>query len=115
VKAGGASCWRCGGAIPAGSAWDLGHVDEAGRRQGFPARPPEHVGCNRATLTHAKAGHSVRRELREPRFDGLPDPEPGNTVSVWSRHWYGGFNPRCKHCRRLGEACENAEPEGGGY
>jgi hypothetical protein len=121
VRAGGVTCWRCGGAVPAGSAWDLGHVDEEGRRQGFPARHPEHIGCNRATLTHAKAaaGNGVAREavlsrvntLPEPRFDGLPDPDPGNSVSTWSRHWSGGFNPRCKDCRRLGEACDAADPD----
>ena len=54
VKAVAASCWRCGKPIPAGAKWDLGHVDEAGRLQGFPARHPEHRACNRATVTILK-------------------------------------------------------------
>jgi hypothetical protein len=117
VRAGGVTCWRCGGAIPAGSAWDLGHVDEAGRAQGFPARHPEHVGCNRATLTHAKTAGvtlTVRQAERPkgPRFGGLPDPDPANSVSVWSRHWSGPFNPRCPVCRRLGRACPDADDDG---
>ena len=32
-------------------------------------------------------------------FDGLPDPDPGNTVTRWGRHWYGGFNPGCRDGR----------------
>jgi hypothetical protein len=54
VRAGGVVCWRCGDPIPAGARWDLGHVDEDGRRRGYPLRHPEHVSCNRATVSHLK-------------------------------------------------------------
>jgi hypothetical protein len=47
--------------------------------------------------------------LPGPRFDGLPDPTPGNTVELWSIHWIGGFNPRCRDCRELRGPCEVAQ------
>jgi hypothetical protein len=110
VRAGGVDCWRCGKQIPVGSRWDLGHVDEEGRARGLPSRHPEHIRCNRATLPRmlakARGGNGSRQR---PRFADLPDPDPSNSVERWSRHWSGGFNPRCPRCRELGEACEDAE------
>jgi hypothetical protein len=102
VRGGGVTCWRCGGPINPVSGWDLGHVDEEGRRAGLPVRHPEHIGCNRADLTHAKA--------KVDRFEGLPDPDPENGAERWSRHRYGGFNPRCPECWRLRGPCPAAEP-----
>jgi hypothetical protein len=55
VRAGKVECWRCGKPIRPGLKWDLGHVDGGGRH-------PEHVHCNRATVSHLKA------ELEPPRF-----------------------------------------------
>ena len=54
VRAGGVVCWRRGDPIHPLARWDLGHVDEDGRNRGFPLRHPEHVSCNRATVTHLK-------------------------------------------------------------
>ena len=54
VRAGGISCWRCGKPIGATERWVLGHVDEDGQARGYPLRHPEHMGCNRATVTHLK-------------------------------------------------------------
>jgi hypothetical protein len=106
VRAGGVCCWRCGKPIPAGSRWDLGHVDDTGRRQGFPARYPEHVGCNRATLPRMLARARRERPKRELDFGGLPDPTPTNGVDRWSQHWdVGRFNPRCPDCRERGAWC----------
>jgi hypothetical protein len=110
VGRGGVACWRCGGAIAPNERWDLGHVDEEGRRAGYPLRHPEHVGCNRATLTHAKRA-SGRAKVYRDRFDGLPDPDPDNGAEYWSRHWYGPFNPRCPECRRLRAPCPDADSE----
>ena len=96
VRSGKVNCWRCRKRIPPGSKWDLGHMPEGGRH-------PEHIRCNRATLSHA-------RRTQEPPFGDLPDPDSGNDVDRWSRHWYGGgFNPRCPDCRKRGEACPAAE------
>jgi hypothetical protein len=86
---------------------DLGHVDPELRRQ-FGMRWPEHPACNRATLTHAKAANGGSAEAKVDRFDGLPDPNPGNTVDRWSRHWSGGFDPRCPVCRAQRSPCEVA-------
>jgi hypothetical protein len=47
VRAGLIHCWRCGKLIPPGSKFDLGHLPNGDRY-------PEHVACNRATMTHLK-------------------------------------------------------------
>src|SRR5215204_7073433 len=36
----------------------------------------------------------------EDRFGGMPDADPGNAADRWSRHRYGGFNPRCAIAER---------------
>src|SRR5215204_771101 len=101
VQAGKVSCWRCGELIPAGAKWDLGHVPGGERH-------PEHPACNRATVTHLKQKLGQPSQRAE-RFGGLPDPDPGNTVTRWSRHWSGGeFNPRCRDCLERGSACDKA-------
>jgi hypothetical protein len=51
-------------------------------------------GAGRATVrTMSLSGLSGHQLEQEDRFGGLPDPEPGNRVECWSRHWYGGLNP----------------------
>jgi hypothetical protein len=114
VSRGGVACWRCGGPIAPNERWDLGHVDEEGRRAGLPLRHPEHIGCNRATLSHAKGNGRPSKstaKVKRDHFDGLPDPQPDNTVVLWSCHWPGPFNPRCPECRRLRAPCPDAKPE----
>jgi hypothetical protein len=132
VRAGGVDCWRCGKPIPAGARWDLGHVDEEHQAQ-FGTRHAEHVRCNRATLPRMLAAArgeasanadplpqepSANAEPHDCREDFDPqrcpecrrrDPTPESSNLRWGRHWWGGFNPRCRDCRRLGEACEEAE------
>jgi hypothetical protein len=101
-------------------SWDLGHVDPELRHR-FGMRWPEHPSCNRATLTHAKAGgeaapappvvpHDCREEFDPYRCRECRrrDPEPANMTERWSRHWYGGFNPQCPDCRERGSACDAA-------
>jgi len=104
-------CWRPTCLSPSEPinprSWDLGHVDPELRHQ-FGTRWPEHPACNRATMTHLKERLGAVGPPGE-RFDGLPDPTPGNTADRWSRHWYGGFNPRCPDCRATGEPCEAAQ------
>jgi hypothetical protein len=114
VRAGKVDCWRCRKPIAPGAPWDLGHVEGAAAVAEFGARYPEHRRCNRATLPRMLAearGEAPHRApgSNEPRFGGLPDPTPGNSVERWSRHWSGGFNPRCPDCRARGSACEKAE------
>jgi hypothetical protein len=83
-------------ANPAGASWDLGHVDGGGRH-------PEHRASNRRTVSHLKEQLAGEPE----RFD------PGEPAPRWSRHWYGGFDPRCRQCRETGEPCEVALRLGG--
>jgi len=54
VRAGGGGVLALRRSDPSPGAWDLGHVDEDGRRRGYPLRHPEHVSCNRATVAHLK-------------------------------------------------------------
>ncbi len=98
-------CTFPGGLIQPGQAWDLDHDDSDPTHQRYPGA--SHASCNRRTVTHLKQ-QLGQVNAQPPRFDGLPDPDPGNTVDRWSRHWGGPFNPRCPHCRRLGGPCEEA-------
>jgi hypothetical protein len=117
VRAGKSVCWRCGEPISPDEPWDLGHDDENPSKH----RGPEHRRCNRATLPRmlAKARgepapfHVCRAEFDPHRCPECRrrDPTPGNTATRWSRHWYGGFNPRCPECMRLHGPCPDAEPE----
>jgi len=103
-----------------GEPWDLGHVDPEHRAE-FGNRHPEHIKCNRATLTIAKGLAPKARRERPPHdcreeFDPRgceecrrSDPEPAESVTRWGRHWTGGFNPRCRDCRRLGAPCDAAK------
>lgn len=50
VRAGAATCWRCGKRIDAHAEWDLGHDDHD--RSVY--RGPEHVVCNRSTTGSAR-------------------------------------------------------------
>src|SRR3954465_11504440 len=74
VRAGKVNCWRCDRLIPPTATWDLGHMDNGGTAR-------EHVGCNRATVTHLK--QALEGEKSQP------DPTPSNGVARWSRHWSG--------------------------
>jgi len=100
VAAGVVDCARCHKRIRPGEPWDLGHVD--GSRTEYAG--PEHRGCNRAVVTHLKQAAAAPAAA-------APDPyPPGNWVSRWSRHWYGGFNERCPDCRTLGHVCSASDP-----
>jgi hypothetical protein len=102
VAAGGVDCARCGQPIVPGSPWDLDHSDDRSSYLGA-----SHRSCNRSVagaLPRQRPGASD-----VSRFGGLPDPDPGNMVARWSRHWSGPFNPRCSDCRRLAGACEVAK------
>ena len=104
-------CWRPTCRTPSEPisprSWDLGHVDPE-LRHVFGERWPEHPRCNRRTVSHLKERLYGKPGAPEPTFPGLPDPEPTNTVTRWSRHWYGPFNPRCPDCRKTGKPCELA-------
>jgi hypothetical protein len=118
VRAGNAVCWRCGLPIAPGQPWDLGHDDDDPNVH----RGPEHRACNRATLPRmlAKArgeavvevptGHDCRAEFDPHRCAECArrDPTPGDKATRWSRHWHGGYNPRCPDCRNRGSACDFA-------
>jgi hypothetical protein len=98
-------CWRCQNPIHPDEPWDLGHDDSGKRYMG-----PEHRRCNRSHGGKLRAAqlYGHREQTTRPRFGGLPDPDPENMVDRWSRHWSGGFNPRCPDCREFGEACDFA-------
>jgi hypothetical protein len=104
VEAGKASCARCGLPIEPGEPWNLDHSDTDPRAY----LGPSHRACNRRDGLHKQARKIVSASAPD-RFGGLPDPEPDNTVTRWSRHWGGPFNPRCPACRELGKACKDAE------
>src|SRR5215208_280707 len=82
---------RCGRLIKPDEARDWGHDDE--NRSVHTG--PEHVRCKRATLPRMLA-----KARDEDRFGGMPDADPGNAADRWSRHRYGGFNPRCAIAER---------------
>lgn len=65
VEAGGAYCWRCGGWIPPGSAWHLGHTDD---RQAYMG--PEHRRCSTAA-----GGRNGGRLRARPERDEIAPPE----------------------------------------
>jgi hypothetical protein len=106
VAAGKAFCARCRKPIDPGEPWDLDHV--TGGRPGE-YLGPSHRACNRAEPFKTVWARGKAAKPKADRFGGLPDPDPGNMVDRWSRHWAGGFNPRCPDCRRLGGPCEEAE------
>lgn len=54
VRAGRASCWRCGRRIHPAAPWDLGHDDHDRTRY----RGPEHRRCNRSA--GARKGNRLR-------------------------------------------------------
>ena len=66
-------CWRCGGAIPPGTPWDLGHDDYD--RSIY--RGPEHRRCNRGAA--ARKGNRSRR--RKPTQ--MPVVAPQHTSWRW--------------------------------
>lgn len=67
VAAGQAWCWRCGGWIPPGTPWELGHDDHD--RSIY--RGPEHLKCNRAAGAR-KGNRSPVRRLKARREWGPP-------------------------------------------
>jgi hypothetical protein len=108
-------CWRCREPIPPGAKWDLGHVEGGGRH-------PEHLKCNRAAgartrkeeyvlVPRSEAARTAAVRDGSPRFPDWPgdDPQPGNVVPRWSRHWGGPANPRCPRCAKLRGPCPDAD------
>src|SRR5829696_2129618 len=101
-------CWRPSCPTPNEPidprSWDLGHVDPE-LRGVFGDRHPEHPACNRRTMSHLKERLKAAEadEPRPERVERLPDPTPTNSVTRWSRHWSGPWNPRCPQCRETGE------------
>src|SRR4051794_29920553 len=86
---------------------------------------PEHASCNVRDGGRRRAAQLYGRPLTEPVpraarpstwRDVYPptwprDPNPGNLVTTWSRHWSGdAFDPRCPACRAAGAACADATP-----
>lgn len=107
VKAGKATCWRCGFLIRPDEEWHLGHDD----RDPSKWRGPEHARCNMSAGGRKGRARQLAAAKRPPaEFPDVdfPDPEPGNSVSRWSRHWHGPGNPRCPECLRLGDPCPDA-------
>lgn len=137
VDAGRAVCWRCGKPIIPGTPWHLGH-DDAGRRWMGPEHERcnlqaggrkgraiqlarEQDAARRAPRAWETNSQSTRRtplgwESDASRFPApppgvreIPDPDPDDTVTRWSRHWGGPANPRCPKCRRIGRGCPDAD------
>lgn len=66
VDRGEAYCWRCGGFIPPGAPFDLGHDDQD--RSVY--RGPEHTRCNRAT----SGRRASRKQPRRWKLTATPRP-----------------------------------------
>lgn len=61
VDAGQVVCWRCGGLIPPGAPWDLGH-DDYDRTQ---YKGPEHRRCNRGAVSRVQKQKRQQRRWSE--------------------------------------------------
>lgn len=66
INAGGECCWRCGGPIPPGSAFHLGHDDDD---RGV-YRGPEHPLCNLKAA--GQKSQKLRRAARAPLVTSRP-------------------------------------------
>jgi hypothetical protein len=136
VRAGRASCWRCGRPIaPVGDPWHPGHRDDGthagvecqrcnlsdGARRGHRAMIAAAVAAAHARNGSARtvAAAPVERELPPGRWMRAyppgwpPDPDPRNGAVSWSGHWWtaGEFNPRCPACPAAGRPCADARRE----
>lgn len=60
INAGGVTCWRCGGEIPPGSSFHLGHDDDD---RGV-YRGPEHPWCNLGAA--GRKSQALRRAAEPP-------------------------------------------------
>jgi hypothetical protein len=106
VKAGRASCWRCGRALDPDERWHLGHHDDG-----------SHAGQECVTCNLRDGGRKRAAQLYGRRVTGAAPSEDFSRYSTWdaqpaggtawSRHWYGaGHVHGCPDCDRLGAACE---------
>src|SRR3954464_14278996 len=83
VRAGRAACWRCRLPIHPDAEWHVGHSDDD-------ASPvwmgPEHAYCN--TSAGGRKGAERLQARRKQAMQELIMP------GSWSRHWFGGYDPR---------------------